>query len=317
MGKPVKGKGKGVKGAKPAPKITRPIGGSLIQPSSQFGVFNAGSNSHSRFPAVNTLSKGSEPCRFWPVNDCHKGDSCKFSHSGSMRPKPVSLSTNILYPGAKGKESKGTRNRSRSPKRREGAVVLQQNPLLPSVSRQESKVKFSLSDVRRPGESEKSMAKRLEARKAKYGSNTPVGSEKRFQKSTIIPGIPTKSVKKVINLTTKSPAASGKNQDGTVNKGGVKFMKKKYQTGSEGTEGVGENQKRENYKQRGQGSGAASSWKKVSLKQGPVDLTKGMYVDIFKGKLFNKNFDKKMNPPPSTVLHILPKEYEVIRELVI
>lgn len=307
MGKPVKGKGTGFKGAKP----TRPIGGSLIQPS-VWGNFTA----QSRLPAANPPSKGPQPCRFWPINDCHKGNSCKYSHSDSIRTKPVSLSENTY--GSKGKSSKGTRNRSRSPKRREGAVVLQPNPLLPSVSRQESKVKFSLSDVRRPGESEKSMAKRLEARKAKYGANTPVGSEKRSAKSPIIPGVPTKSVKKVINLTTKS-------QDGApVTKGGVKFLKKKnYVSGGAGAAASGASGENPKYKhgERGSGGGggggAAPSWKKLSVKQGPVDLTKGMYVDIFKGKLFNKNFDKKMNPPPTTVLHILPKEYDLIAEVVV
>jgi len=131
-----------------------------------------------------------------------------------------------------------------------------------SKAKKKTTICWSLDDVRYPGESDESMTKRLEARKAKYGPHTPVLLEERSQKSPINPCVP-KSVKKVTN--------------------------------------------------NGQ---AELSGKPASVNLSPpLDLSKEIYVDIFKGKLFNKHFDKKTNPPPSTVLHILPEEYEAISKV--
>jgi len=161
--------------------------------------------------------------------------------------------------------------------------------------------------MRHPGESDQAMERRLQARKAKYGPNTPTGGAQKTPAQSSVPiiGVPSGKTSKAINLTTngKSPFKHGKkgNNDGatsstpktvkklqTEGKGGVKFRAVDLQS----------NKKKDGPK---------------SKHQDAFDKTKETYVDIFKGKLFNKHYDKK-TPLPSTVLLIVPAERDTIAE---
>jgi len=289
MGKPnaAKGKGKGQKGGKYGPPLRSGISslplGQKQQDNAQWRVFDVNSNKPGFVP----------PRRV------------------EMKTKTISLvpqqgrEKKILFTNTKGKG--GERERSRSVKRGEKkAVILEQRSTAQPPPVKE-KMKFSLSDVRHPGESDQAMERRLQARKAKYGPNTPTGGAQKTPAQSSVPiiGVPSGKTSKAINLTTngKSPFKHGKkgNNDGatsstpktvkklqTEGKGGVKFRAVDLQS----------NKKKDGPK---------------SKHQDAFDKTKETYVDIFKGKLFNKHYDKK-TPLPSTVLLIVPAERDTIAE---